>query len=249
LPAWNVGAASLARIGVWLWPRPMGWRRECAKEKTIPVAGGLMLSTHVAQRPELPRSAAIGVATGIFFMAFFGACWGLFSTAFLGGGMRIVVQLIIGLVTLGLFGAGGLVLWYARSLPTVLSPEDAAVRQQINRWFGIVFGLEFILIALASILLSRWQVSWFIAPVTALIVGVHFFPLARLFRVPVYYVTGALLAALALVAVAALLGDVPLAGPSPYHWSLFVGVGAMLILWFTALFIARLGLWMVRRQA
>jgi hypothetical protein len=99
---------------------------------------------------------------------------------------------------------------------------------------------------LASILLSTFQLDRFIPAVTALIVGIHFFPLARLFRVPVYYITGVLLSVLALVA---LLLGLPLAGPSPYNWSLFVGVGTTLVLWLTLLSITRFGLRVMRRRA
>ena len=92
------------------------------------------------------------------------------------------------------------------------------MRKRISIRFGIIFGIEIVLIALANILLSLFQVDRFIAPTTALIVGIHFFPLARLFRIPVYYITGALLSVLALVALVALLPGLPLAGPSPYNF-------------------------------
>jgi hypothetical protein len=49
-------------------------------------------------------------------------------------------------------------------------------------------------------------------------------------------VTGTLLCVLALIALGALLSGLPLAGPSPYNWSLFVGIGATLVLWLTDLF-------------
>ena len=119
--------------------------------------------------------------------------------------------------------------------------------KRIWMWFGIIFGTEFLLIALASILLSAFQLERFLAPVTALIVGIHFFPLARLFRVSMYYLTGVLLSVLALVAMIALMLDLPIAGPSPYNWSLFVGFGTTLGLWLTAIYISRFG-WRVMRQ-
>jgi hypothetical protein len=102
---------------------------------------------------------------------------------------------------------------------------------------------------LASILLSTFQLDRFIPPVTALIVGIHFFPLARLFHVPVYFLTGALLSVLALVALVALPLGLPIAGPSPYNWSLFVGVGTTLVLWLTLLSITRFGLRVMRQKA
>jgi hypothetical protein len=136
---------------------------------------------------------------------------------------------------------GVLLLREARALPKDPSREDGARGKSIVRGFGIIFGLEIVLIALASVLRSIFPLSWFIAPTTALIVGIHFLPLARLFQVRVGYVTGALLCLLALIALVALLFGLPLAGSSPYHWSLFVGIGTTLVLWVTDLFMIRFG--------
>ncbi len=200
-------------------------------------------------RQELPRPAVLGVASGIFFMAFFGAYWGDFTATYMSGAVQVVAFPLIGLVTLGFFVMGGMLIRYALSLPKTVSPEDAAVGKRIGMWFGIVFGVEILLIALASILLSNFQLDRFIAPAVALIVGIHFLPLARLFRVPAYYLTGALLSVLALIALGALLLGLPLAGSSPYNWSLFVGLGATLVLWLTALYITRFGLRVMWQRA
>jgi hypothetical protein len=83
--------------------------------------------------------------------------------------------------------------------------------------------------------------------VTSLIVGIHFFPLSRLFRVPAYTITGGLLSVLALFALTALMLGLPIAGSSPYNWSLFVGIGTTLILWLTAAYIVQFG-FRVKRQ-
>ena len=190
---------------------------------------------------NVSRGAAQGAAGGTFFLTFFGAYWGFTSAVFLSGTFQIISFLLVGLVTLAFLGRGVMLLRQARALPKEPSPEDGARGRSIVRGFGIIFGLEIVLIALASVLLSILPLSRFIAPTTALIVGLHFIPLARLFRVSVGYVTGALLCVLALVALVALLFGVPLAGSSPYHWSLFVGLGATLVLWVTDLFMIRYG--------
>jgi hypothetical protein len=204
------------------------------------------MSSQVHSSLELPRQAVQGVALGIFFMAFFGAYWGFISAAFLDGAVQVVAFVLVGLVTLGFLTVVGIILRYARSLPKAVSPEDRAMGKRIGKTFGMVFGLEIVLIALASVLLSTFQLDRFIAPTIALIVGIHFLPLARLFRVPMYTITGVLLSVLALVALVALLRGLPIAGPSPYNWSLFVGGGVTLILWLTALSVIRFGLRILR---
>ena len=198
--------------------------------------------TQTSQGQDLPRAALLGLVSGIFFLTFFGAFWGFISAAYMNSAFQAIAFLLVGLVTLGFFGIGVILLRYASTLPKTVSPVDAAIGKRIAMWFGIIFGIEFLLIALANILLPTFQLDRFIAPMTALIVGIHFFPLARLFRIPVYTLTGVLLSALALVALVALLLGLPIAGPSPYNWSLFVGFGTTLVLWLTLLSITRFAL-------
>jgi hypothetical protein len=198
---------------------------------------------------ELSRPAVQGIASGIFFMAFFGAFWGFTSASFLSSAFQSVAFVLVGLVTLGFVGMVGILLRYAHALPKTVSPEDAALGKRIGIWFGIVFGIEIVLIALASTLLSTFQLDRFITPAIALIVGIHFFPLARLFRVPTYAMTGVLFSVLALVALLALLLGLPIAGPSPYNWSVFVGVGVTFALWLTAISVTRFGLRVMRQGA
>ncbi len=216
--------------------------------RKMTITSPVQLEHQASRELELPRPAVLGIASGIFFLTFFGAYWGFISAAFMSGAFQVFAFILVGIVSLSFFGIGVMLLRYARSLPKTLSPEDAAVGKRIWMWFGIIFGTEILLIALASILLSTLQLDRFIPPVTALIVGIHFFPLALLFRVPVYYLTGVLLSALALVALVALLLGLPIAGPSPYNWSLFVGVGTTLVLWLTVFFIARFGLRVMQQR-
>jgi hypothetical protein len=195
----------------------------------------------------ITRPEAIGIASGVFFMAFFGALWGLMSTGYLSGGAQIAAFVLIGVVTLGLVAAGVTIVRYANTLPDWLSSREGEQGSRTFIYFGIVFGVEFALIAVIAFWLARLQAFPFISAAVALIVGIHFFPLARLFRVPGYWITGAALCILALVAIAGLLLDLPLDGESPYHWSLFVGIGATLVLWLTGGYIAVIGLHLWQR--
>lgn len=70
----------------------------------------------------------------------------------------------------------------------------------------------------------------FIPAGVALVVGLHFFPLASLFRVPLYYVTGA---ALCVVAVSTPIAALSL-GASTAVWQVVSGLGAAAILWATS---------------
>jgi len=91
--------------------------------------------------------------------------------------------------------------------------------------------LEGIAIALAVVLLGRYGMGTFIPAVVALIVGLHFFPLAGLYGVKVYYLTGAALCAVALVAF----------WVAPSARLQLVGLGSAAVLFATAAYILALG--------
>jgi len=80
--------------------------------------------------------------------------------------------------------------------------------------------------------------TW-ITPLIAVVVGLHFFPLARALNWPLYYVTGS---ALCMVG-----AGVPLLMPpslGPHHlsgWLLGAGVGGGAVIWLTALALLVLG--------
>ncbi len=200
--------------------------------------------------PEpLPREAVYGIGMGIFFMAFFGAMWGFLAVSFTNGSLQLAGYLTIGLVTLALLGAVMRVLRYARSLPEISLPEEAGEGKRISIYFGIVFGLEFALIAVVAIALGRAHLQQLIPPAVALIVGIHFFPLARLFRVSMYWLTGGLLCILAAVALAALLPGrlvTSLTGQDAKSWDLFIAAGAALVIWGTGFYGAWHGLRVVK---
>jgi hypothetical protein len=68
----------------------------------------------------------------------------------------------------------------------------AAKGKRAGMLFGIIFGIEGGMIALSSTLLARYGLSIWIPFAAAIIVGLHFIPLAFVFEVPLYNWTGAL---------------------------------------------------------
>ncbi|HZR39101.1 MAG TPA: hypothetical protein VFB12_03225 [Ktedonobacteraceae bacterium] len=205
------------------------------------------MSVHVSPLPS--RQVMQGRASGIFVATIFGAFWGLSATVFLSDVVRVSAYVLIGLVTLAFFGVGTQLLRYSRKLSSTVTREEAVRLKSVRRGFVIVSVAEVVLIVLAVALLGRSGASHFTLPVIALIVGVHFLPLARLFNVRVYYLTGALLSLLSLIALVALLLGLQLAGPSPNNWSLFVSVGAALVLWLTQFYNSRYSIRLMRQRA
>jgi hypothetical protein len=79
-----------------------------------------------------------------------------------------------------------------RNIPSVDDPVAAAKGKRTGMLFGIIFGTEGGLIWLCATLLPRLGLSIWIPIAVAVIVGLHFIPLARVFEVPLYYWTGVL---------------------------------------------------------
>lgn len=107
------------------------------------------------------------------------------------------------------------------------SPEARLHRKASSRRFNLVFTVQGVAILLAVVLLGRFGFGALIPPAISFVVGAHFFPLAKLYGVEKYYVTGAFLCSLALIVV--------LIAPQQY-WLTLVGLGSGWGLFTTAVY-------------
>jgi hypothetical protein len=141
--------------------------------------------------PTHPRDvAATALVLGVASSAWWG--WGASAlpagwqlVAGLGSGLGLLVALI-----------GGVLVWRRRRTGSVMA--DPANRRTYHR----VVGLEVVLIAVGAAALTAIGGSDYLSAWVLLVVGGHFLPLARLFRVRSLAVCGALLVAAAVVAAA-----------------------------------------------
>jgi hypothetical protein len=149
----------------------------------------------------MQREVLIGMATGAAFMWGFGVLWilmGIFR------GRSSSTRLRVCMLFAGIVLAGSVVFLARRAAQTppshVASTEQqiAASRDIVKRFY-IVFGLELAAILVAVIVLRALHFPEYISCAIALIVGIHFLPLAALFASPVYYVTGLLGCAIGVV--------------------------------------------------
>lgn len=177
----------------------------------------------VAHFREELRGRAVGTAV----LAYFALAWtGWGMSAGVPTAVEAPVTAISALCFLVLVGGAVVVYRRAASLP---SGHDTAQSRRISRRFGIIVAAEFIgLIILAGILAATGH-SQLIPAVVCLGVGIHFFPLRRLFNVPIYDRTGAVLCAIA-------IATAPLAtfAHQPALWTMLPGFGAALTLYTTS---------------
>lgn len=189
----------------------------------------------------IPRAAVRGTASGVIFMAFFGTLWaGIGIRGMQGWGFLVllILSLLIGVI---LFIGAIALIKSSSQLSNEVIKEDRDRWRKKNRWFGIIFSLEGLLIAIAAfICVSTNHLNLFV-PVMALIVGAHFFPLASLFQVPIYYITGTLLCLLATIVMLTFPVKIIVSDHQIMAWWVSVGFGSALILWGTGVIVCLRG--------
>lgn len=134
--------------------------------------------------------AVAGRATGVLFFTGFGALWlciGLGALGRLNLLNGIAVFIILAALAIPAIG----LLRQARKLPG--ETPDAERDRRIGRTFGWVNTIQGIAIFAAVVFFIVFKQPAYIVPAIAIIVGLHLFPLARLFQYHAHYVTGALL--------------------------------------------------------
>ncbi len=194
---------------------------------------------HVSE--HLTNRAVRGVASGVLFMAVFSTLWaniGIGGLQGWGGRWPALVAILGGI---GLLTGGISLLLVSRRLPSQVA--DVQWGSRTGLWFGSIFATEGLCIGVASGVcraLNRFDLFF---PLMALIVGVHFFPLATLFQVTPYYLVGALLCALALITLLAVPDQITLGGHQIAAQPAVLGLGAAVILWGTGV-----GLWLLGKR-
>jgi hypothetical protein len=183
----------------------------------------------------MDRSTLLGMTTGAAFVFTFGVVWlllGLFrgrpSPAWLRLSLLVVGSALgASIAVLGL-GASG--------IPPAAAPltaQEIVTNREIVRHFYMIFGVELAAIFLSVVVLRLLHYQDYILCGIALIVGVHFFPLAALFKAPLYYGTALLGCAIGLVGF--FMADAGLRQK-------VVGISFGLLLWATAAWITWTGL-------
>jgi hypothetical protein len=102
----------------------------------------------------------------------------------------------------------------------------ALAHAEVRRHFHLILSLQWIAIAVAVVALGATHHPHPIPAAVCAIVGLHFFPLARLFGTPAYHLTAT---ALCVVAAATFV----LAPHTPALWTALPGIGAATVLYAT----------------
>lgn len=182
----------------------------------------------------ISRAESRGRATGAGVMAFFGLGWmacGVTDMPVTAG--RVVfaagVAVSITFAVLGARMGRG-----AADAPTTDTEPTAARKKKVGVRFALVVVAEWVAIFAIARVLVAMDHAEAIPTFVAAVVGIHFFPLARLFGVRAYHWTGAALCASALTA--AVLA--PLTS-TPALWTALPGFGSAAALYATCAHLLR----------
>jgi hypothetical protein len=159
-----------------------------------------------------------GRAIGSIFFAVFGALW---ITIALYVKQILTVDLAIGVaaVLAALLLSAVWLLRQAKLFPKL--PENRAISREFNR----INAIQWIAVGIVAFSFARLHIDAYVLSAITAIVGVHLFPLAKLFRYPLHNVTGAVLVAWA-------SASVLLFSPDSLQGVTAIGTG--IILWLSA---------------
>jgi hypothetical protein len=131
----------------------------------------------------IPDAAVKGVASGLIMMAVFTLMWT--GIAFDGGLIGTIYQwvLIIFPIPAIIFFINSINLFkQAKYFPKSASEADLAEEKRAGKWFGIIFGAEGLGIFIGINIVTNLGHPDLVIPAIALVVGLHFFPLAKVFK-------------------------------------------------------------------
>lgn len=177
------------------------------------------------------RGFYIGLAIGQIFLTLISTAYA--SMLWILGQNPAQVSLIVvgvGLVGLVLLGASLVLLRSALRLPADTSPETRSIGKKMGLHFGLVLLAEGVIIGAITTLLSQTNHGDWSIPMIYFIVGLHFFPLAFVFRIRPYIVLGCLWVIISVLTVIFTPASLVL-GQDLSAWVFFPIVGCGLATW------------------
>jgi hypothetical protein len=170
---------------------------------------------------EIPRVAVRSVAAALLLMAFFTLVWVAWVFPAVPDGIALAIAIPFELLAV-LFAVQGVVLFSRSKLfPVVPTADRRGQTKRVGLRFGLIFGIEGVLIGATSGILFATGLDAYLAPAIALIVGAHFIPLARVFERTIDYWVAAWVIAVALAGIIA----IAVTPAAPAFVSALVGIG------------------------
>ncbi len=176
------------------------------------------------------RAAAIGILITVIL----GLPWAWWGGLAIGGGAALLLVVASIAIASPLLAVAFRLWRMARRIPSGASPSPFRTLS-----YRVALLFEAIGVPVADILLGREHLAAFMAPVTAMIVGIHFFGLSPALKTRLYLGIGLAMCALAALTMLVLPPTETVSSALTSHhiviWTAIVGLGSAAILWARAI--------------
>ncbi len=176
----------------------------------------------------------VAAGIGCLVITLLGSGWSAIALVF-NQRVRTIGLIVLVVLTLALLGFIGQKMMTLLQHKTQFqsNPADEAQNSMIGRSigirFGIIFALEIVIIMIAAPLLANAGYANWIPLVVILVVGLHFLPLAHVFQISTYTMTGIAMVVVALLSLFIASQDTRL---------FLSSLSVTLILWLTAIIVS-----------
>jgi hypothetical protein len=134
------------------------------------------------QPHRIPRIAITSIASGLLLMAFFTIIWAGIAGGSLHGDAKGFEIAFFGTLILAFIGYSIYFFVVSKRFSKLSAGADKARGKWEGMWFGIIFGGEGLGIFIAINVVNNIGHPDLIIPAIALVVGLHFYPMAKLFK-------------------------------------------------------------------
>ena len=135
----------------------------------------------------IPGAAVKGIATGLVMMAAFTSIWAAIAYHGLAAGNYWIALVVFPIFSIFFIVNAVRLYKIAPLYPKLTSEADLAEEKRMGKWFGIIFGAEGLGIFIGINIVVNLGHPELTIPVLALVVGLHFYPLAKVFKRTVDY--------------------------------------------------------------
>ena len=160
------------------------------------------------QKAHIPKIAVRSIGGGLLLMALFTTMWSGIASGGLTGAVRWIILMLFGFISLIFIIYGIRMFILSKYFAVAVNEKDKAEAKKLGIWYGAIFGAEGITIPLVCGLLIYFQKGNFIIPAIAMIVGLHFYPMASIFKRTIDYYLATWTCVVALSAITAIAYDI-----------------------------------------
>lgn len=169
------------------------------------------MNTHAES--TITPSALRGRGIGIIVGAAFAALWATWARPLLPDSPAAwtwAAAAVVAALSGALLLAGLSMIHRGRRLAQAHGTSDTAPRHMHRKFIWVLLG-EIVALNIAAYLLIGHHLAQYLAPAIAVIVGLHFLPLAKIFRAPHFYATAAVMTLAGILAIVAMANGSPAA--------------------------------------